>query len=136
MIMKIVEARSWLLPLIVVLSACSTDPPKIEANVFPTGYKKLIIESLKQDKLISARDASITDPTLRQIDTAERYAVCVRYNPRMSDSRGYAGLTERLVYFYQGHITQFLQAKPEQCSSAAYKPFPELEKACVGAGCE
>lgn len=136
MIMKIVEARSWLLPLIVVLSACSTDPPKIEANVFPTGYKKLIIESLKQDKLISARDASITDPTLRQIDTAERYAVCVRYNPRMSDSGGYAGLTERLVYFYQGHITQFLQAKPEQCSWAAYKPFPELEKACVGAGCE
>jgi hypothetical protein len=136
MIMKIVEARSWLLPLIVVLSACSTDPPKIEANVFPADYKKLIIESLKQDKLISARDASITDPTLRQIDTAERYAVCVRYNPRMSDSGGYAGLTERLVYFYQGHITQFLQAKPEQCSWAAYKPFPELEKACVGAGCE
>jgi hypothetical protein len=136
MIMKIVEARSWCLPLIVALSACSTDPPKIEANVFPTDYKKLIIESLKQDKLISARDASITDPTLRQIDTAERYAVCVRYNPRMSDSGGYAGLTERLVYFYQGHITQFLQAKPEQCSWAAYKPFPELEKACVGAGCE
>jgi hypothetical protein len=136
MIMKIVEARSWLLPLIAVLSACSTDPPKIEANVFPADYKKLIIESLKQDKLISAREASITDPTLRQIDTAERYAVCVRYNPRMSDSGGYTGLTERLVYFYQGHITQFLQAKPEQCSWAAYKPFPELEKACVAAGCE
>lgn len=136
MIMKIVEARSWLLPLIVVLSACSTDPPKIEANVFPADYKKLIIESLKQDKLISAREASITDPTLRQIDTAERYAVCVRYNPRMSDSGGYTGVTERLVYFYQGHITQFLQAKPEQCSWAAYKPFPELEKACVAAGCE
>jgi hypothetical protein len=126
MIMKIVEARSWLLPLIAVLSACSTDPPKIEANVFPADYKKLII----------AREASITDPTLRQIDTAERYAVCVRYNPRMSDSGGYTGLTERLVYFYQGHITQFLQAKPEQCSWAAYKPFPELEKACVAAGCE
>ncbi len=136
MIMKIVEARSWLLPLIVALSACSTDPPKIEANVFPADYKKLIIESLKQDKLIGAREASITDPTLRQIDTAERYAVCVRYNPRMSDSPGYTGLTERLVYFYQGHITQFLQAKPEQCSWAAYKPFPELEKACAGAGCE
>ncbi len=136
MIMKIVEARSWLLPLIVALSACSTDPPKIEANVFPADYKKLIIESLKQDKLIGAREASITDPTLRQIDTAERYAVCVRYNPRMSDSPGYTGVTERLVYFYQGHITQFLQAKPEQCSWAAYKPFPELEKACAGAGCE
>ena len=136
MIMKIVGPRSWLLVLIVALSACSTDPPAIEANVYPAEYKKLIIESLKKDKLIGAREASITDPTLRQIDTAERYAVCVRYNPRMSNSPGYTGLTERLVYFYQGHMTQFLQAKPEQCSWATYKPFPELEKACVGAGCE
>jgi hypothetical protein len=125
-----------LLILTPLFSACSSDPAKIEANVFPTEYKKLIIEILKKDKLISAREASITDPTLRQIDTSERYAVCVRYNPRMSDSPGYTGLTERLVYFYQGHVTQFLQAKPEQCSWAAYKPFPELEKACVGAGCE
>jgi hypothetical protein len=136
MIMKIVGSRSWLLLLILVLSACSTDPAKIEANVFPAEYKKLIIESLKKDKLISAREASITDPTLRQIDISERYAVCVRYNPRMSDSPGYIGVTERIVYFYQGQITQFLQAKPEQCAWAAYKPFPELEKACVGGGCE
>lgn len=125
-----------LLILTPLFSACSSDPAKIEANVFPTEYKKLIVEILKKDKLISAREASITDPTLRQIDTSERYAVCVRYNPRMSDSPGYTGLTERLVYFYQGHVTQFLQAKPEQCSWAAYKPFPELEKACAGAGCE
>ena len=135
MIMRMVGPRSWLLLLIVALGACSTDPPTIEANVFPAEYKKLIVESLKKDKLISAREASITDPTLRQIDTSERYAVCVRYNPRMSDSPGYTGLTERLVYFYQGHITQFLQAKPEQCSWAAYKHFPELDMACVGAGC-
>jgi hypothetical protein len=125
-----------LLILTPLLGACSTDPAKIEANVFPAEYKKLIIEILKKDKMISARDASITDPTLRQIDTAERYAVCVRYNPRMSDSPGYTGLTERLIYFYQGHVTQFLEAKQEQCAWAAYKPFPELEQACVGAGCE
>ena len=136
MIMRIVGSRSWLLLVVVALSACSTDPAKIEANVFPAEYKKLIIEILKKDKMISTRDASITDPTLRQMDTSERYAVCVRYNPRMSDSPGYTGLTERLVYFYQGHVTQFLQAKPEQCAWAAYKPFPELEKACVAAGCE
>ncbi len=85
MIMRIVGPRSWSLLLIVALGACSTDPPTIEANVFPAEYKKLIVESLKKDKLISAREASITDPTLRQIDTSERYAVCVRYNPRMSE---------------------------------------------------
>jgi hypothetical protein len=125
-----------LLILTALFSGCASDPAKIEANVFPAEYKKQIIESLKKDRLIGAREASITDPTLRQLDNSERYAVCVRYNPRMSDSPGYIGVTERLVYFYQGHMTQFLQAKPEQCSWAAYKPFPELEKACVAAGCE
>jgi hypothetical protein len=80
-----------LLVLTPIFSACSSDPAKVEANVFPTEYKKLIIESLKKDRLIGAREASITDPTLRQIDNSERYAVCVRYNPRLSDSPGYIG---------------------------------------------
>jgi len=132
---QVAKYCAGLLILTALLGACSSDPAKIEANVFPTEYKKLIIESLKKDRLIAAREASITDPTLRQIDISERYAVCVRYNPRMSDSPGYTGLTERLVYFYQGNITQFLQVKPEQCAWAAYKPFPELEKACFGAEC-
>jgi hypothetical protein len=119
-----------------MLSACYTDPATVEANLFPAEYKKIIIESLKKDRMISARDASVTDPTLRSIDnTTERYVVCVRYNPRMSDSPGYIGLTERIIYFYQGHMTQFLQATPQQCSWAVYKPFPELEKACTGEGC-
>ena len=133
---QVAKYCAGLLILTALLGACSSDPAKIEANVFPTEYKKLIIESLKKDRLIAAREASITDPTLRQIDISERYAVCVRYNPRMSDSPGYTGLTERLVYFYQGNITQFLQVKPEQCAWAAYKPFPELEKACFGAECK
>jgi hypothetical protein len=136
MMRHVVRHCAGLSTLILFFSACSSDPAKVEANVFPVEYKKLIIESLKQDRFISAREASITDPTLRQIDNAERYAVCVKYNPRMSDSPGYLGMTERLAYFYQGHMTQFLQAKPEQCSWAVYKPFPELEKACVIAGCE
>ena len=133
---QVAKYCAGLLILTALLGACSSDPAKIEANFFPTEYKKLIIESLKKDRLIAAREASITDPTLRQIDISERYAVCVRYNPRMSDSPGYTGLTERLVYFYQGNITQFLQVKPEQCAWAAYKPFPELEKACFGVECK
>jgi len=133
---QVAKYCAGLLILTALVGACSSDPAKVEANVFPTEYKKLIIESLKKDRLIAAREASITDPTLRQIDISERYAVCVRYNPRMSDSPGYTGLTERLVYFYQGNITQFLQAKPEQCAWAAYKPFPELEKACFGVECK
>jgi hypothetical protein len=133
---QVAKYCAGLLILTALVGACSSDPAKVEANVFPTEYKKLIIESLKKDRLIAAREASITDPTLRQIDISERYAVCVRYNPRMSDSPGYTGLTERLVYFYQGNITQFLQVKPEQCAWAAYKPFPELEKACFGVECK
>jgi hypothetical protein len=125
-----------MLVLSLALGACSTDPPKIEANVFPADYKNLIIKSIKTDLLMSVRDAAISDPTLRPLDNAERYVVCVHYNPRMSASGGYTGLTERIVYFYQGQITQFLKASPDQCSWATYKPFPELEKACAGAGCK
>jgi hypothetical protein len=116
-----------------VLTACLTDSPKIDDNVFPADYKNL--KSVKTDLLMSVRDAAISDPALRPLDNAERYVVCVRYNPRMSDSGGYAGLTERMVYFYQGHMTQFLKASPDQCSWATYKPFPGLEKMCAGAGC-
>ena len=126
----------WTLVLTHLLSACSSDPPKIEANVFPAEYKQLIIASVQNDLVMSVRDAAISDPTLRSLDTSERYVVCVRYNPRRSDSEGYSGLTERIVYFYQGKITQFLKASPDQCSWATYKPFPELAKACAGAGCK
>ncbi len=127
----------WMSVLSLVLGACSTDPPKIEANVFPADYKNLIIKSVKTDLLMGVRDAAISDPTLRSLDNSERYVVCVRYNPRTSDSGGnYTGLTEHIVYFYQGQITQFLKADPDQCSWAAYKPFPELEKTCAGAGCK
>ena len=127
----------WMLVLSLVVSACSSDPVKIEANIFPAEYKNLIIKSIKDDRLMGIRDAAISDPTLRPLDNAERYVVCVRYNPRTSDSGGnYTGLTEGIVYFYQGQITQFLKASPDQCSWATYKPFPELEKTCAAAGCK
>ncbi len=42
---------------------------------------------------------------------------------------------ERIAYFYGGHLNQLIEASKEQCGNAAYKPFPELEKVCLGKGC-
>ena len=46
-------------------------------------------------------------------------------------SRNYAGSTDRIAYFYGGHLNQLVEATKEQCGNAAYKPFPELEKLCL-----
>jgi hypothetical protein len=40
------------------------------------------------------------------------------------------------VYFLGGQINQFVKTTPEQCKWAAYKPFPELEKICMGEKCQ
>ena len=43
----------------------------------------------------------------------------------------YEGSTDRIAYFYGGHLNQLIEASKEQCGNAAYKPFPELEKLCL-----
>ncbi len=65
----------------------------------------------------------------------QRYIVCVRYDPRNA-ARHYLGSTDRIAYFYGGHLNQLVEATKEQCSNAAYRPFPELEKLCPAKKCE
>lgn len=132
-----VNARSLLIVAAFGLAACAGDPSKVEENVFPADYKKVILNIVTYNQSLdptNIREAGITDPVLRPIDNVQRYVVCVRFNPR-NEKREYSGITERIAYFYQGHITQFVQANSEQCSWAQYKPFPELEKICLGDKC-
>src|SRR5262245_21289424 len=129
--------RSLLILAALGLAGCAGDPAKVEENVFPTDYKKIILNivtNYQSPDPTNIREAGITDPVLRPVDNVTRYMVCVRFNPR-NEKREYAGITERIAYFYQGHITQFVQASRDQCSWAQYKPFPELEKICLGDKC-
>jgi len=105
--------------------------------MFPTDYKKEILDSLTHtlDDPINVRDAFISDPMLTPIGKNQRYTACVRFNAR-NLKKQYVGSRDRIAYFYGGHLNQLVEATPEQCGNAAYKPFPELEKLCQGKNCK
>jgi antibiotic biosynthesis monooxygenase (ABM) superfamily enzyme len=86
------------------------------------------------DDPTAIRQASITEPTLRQAGQEQRYAVCMRFDSR-DQLRHYLGLKERIAYFYAGHLNQLVTATSGQCNGAAYKPWPELEKLCLAKNC-
>lgn len=125
-----------------VLAACSSNdylgkPKEVDPNIFPTGYKKEITDTLTNllDDPTNVRDAYISEPVLSPAGKEQRYTVCIRSNSR-NVSRQYTGAKDRIAYFYGGHLNQLIDATKEQCGSAIYKPFPELEKLCLGKSCE
>jgi len=112
-------------------------PKEVDPNVFPADYKNEILNTLKSvlTDPTNVKDAFISEPALAPGNKDERYTVCVRSNSR-GYQREYTGSKDRIAYFYGGHLNQLLDAKPEQCGKANYKPFPELEKLCMGKSCE
>ena len=121
------------------LVACSSDKKKddVDPNLFPAGYKDeilLTMTTLLADPT-NVRGAYITEPALRPVALEQRYVVCVRSDSRNA-ARHYLGSTDRIAYFYGGHLNQLVEATKEQCGNAAYKPFPELEKLCQAKKCE
>jgi hypothetical protein len=125
--------------LVFVLAGCSSDskPPAVEnPNVFPSDYKSEILLTLTRtlDNPTNVRGAFVTEPFLRRAGTEERYVVCIRSDSRDLAGR-YSGSKDRIAYFYAGHLNQLVEATKEQCGSAAYKPFPELEQLCQAKKC-
>jgi hypothetical protein len=122
----------------VALAACSSDKkvPEENPNAFPADYKAEILTTMTAslEDPTNVRNAYISEPILRAAGREERYVVCVR-----SDSRNaykeYAGTKDRFAIFYGGHLNQLIDATKEQCGSAIYKPFPELEHLCQARKC-
>jgi hypothetical protein len=126
----------------VTLASCGSNdylgkPKQADPNILPADYKNEIILNLKTTLIdpTNVRDAYITEPFLAQGSRDSRYVVCIRSNSR-GYQREYLGSKDRIAYFYAGHLNQLIDAKPEQCAKADYKPFPELQKLCLGASCE
>ncbi len=122
------------------LAACSSfgssKVPEVNPNLFPTDYKQEILNTMTrtlQDPT-NVRDAYLSDPVLAPVGKDQRYTACVRYNARDA-AKHYLGSQDRIAYFYAGHLNQLVEATPEQCGQAAYKPFPELEKLCLAKKC-
>lgn len=136
--MSNVRARLCLVLIIgSVLAACGSGKTSlVEPNIPPTGFKREILDTLQRtlDDPTNVHDAFISDPVLTPVGIDQRYAACVRYNPR-DLNRTYAGNKERIAYFFGGHLNQLVEADKGQCAQAAYKPFPELEKLCFASKC-
>jgi len=120
------------------LAACSSSKKELEENpnIFPADYKYEILNTMTStlDDPTNVRDAYISDPVLRPTGKDERYVVCVRSDSRNANKH-YTGSKDRIAFFYGGRLNQLVEATKEQCGSAAYKPFPELEKLCQAKKC-
>lgn len=119
------------------LCLLSAEQAEENPNVFPSDYKNEILTTLTSslDDPTNIRSAYITDPFIRPAGKEERYVVCVRSDSR-NVARHYTGITDRIGYFYNGHLNQLVDATKEQCGNIAYKPFPELEKLCQAKKCD
>jgi len=121
-----------------VLAACSSNKKEAEENpnVFPADYKAEILTTMTAslDDPTNVRSAYISDPVLRAAGKDERYVVCVRSDSRNA-YREYAGVKDRIAFFYGGHLNQLIEATKEQCGGAVYKPFHELEHLCQAKKC-
>jgi len=137
--MRIAVSACLLSVLAVGLVGCSGSGSKQleeNPNIFPAGYKNEILFTMTNtlEDPTNIRNAFISEPVLRQAGKEERYVVCVRSDSRNANKH-YTGSKDRIGYFYAGHLTQLVEATKEQCGSAAYKPFPELEKLCQAKKC-
>jgi hypothetical protein len=119
------------------LAACSSEGDVTVTNptVPPKDFKSDIIVTLRKifesNGTVSVSNALVSDPAL---DKEQRYTACVRYTAHGA-LPGEIGNAERIAYFYGGRINQLIEVAGDQCARAAYKPFPELNRVCLGKGC-
>jgi len=137
--MRVAVSACLLSVLAVGLIGCSGSGSKQleeNPNIFPADYKNEILFTMTNtlEDPTNIRNAFVSEPVLRQAGKEERYVVCVRSDSRNANKH-YTGSKDRIGYFYAGHLTQLVEATKEQCGSAAYKPFPELEKLCQAKKC-
>ena len=131
---------SLLSVLMLALAACSSDYSKVETvnpNIYPAKYKQEIITTLRNDLSdpTHVRNGLISEPALVTVNKEPRYVVCVRFTERDPSTGIYGKPDTRIAYFYGGTLNQLVSAKEDQCASAAFKPFPQVEKMCLAKQC-
>jgi hypothetical protein len=118
------------LPICMV--ACSTFGPDgsregPNANVYPENYRAELLSFLQTylNNPSNVREAQIAEPVLRQVNSTDRYVVCLKYNAKNNEGR-YMGVRETIAIYVRGRFTQLVDAPGDICKEAAYQPFPEL----------
>jgi hypothetical protein len=98
-----------------------------EVNVFPNNYRADLLAFLQTylNDPTNVREAQIAEPVLRQVNSTDRYVVCLKYNAKNNDGR-YIGVRETIAIYVRGRFNQLVDATGDVCKGAAYQPFPEL----------
>jgi hypothetical protein len=117
------------------LAGCNSDwlheqRRSVQANTtVPANYRADVVAFMRiyLNDPSGVRDAQISEPELRDIDHSSRYSVCLRYNARKTGGQ-YAGSKDSLIVFSDGRLDRIIDNGRERCRSAAYQPFPELER--------
>ena len=128
--MKIGRAGIVLFAAAVSVAGCSGfgQPKKPEAppdpNAYPANYRPQFTAFLRQSLTNRAdfRGAMISPPALKPVGDAQRYIVCLKFNPASQ-------IKPKIAIYFAGMISQFINSTPDQCGDAAYQPFKELEAA-------
>lgn len=103
----------------------STEGP--EANVYPDNYRAELLAFLHTylNDPTNVREAQIAAPMLRQVNSTDRYVVCVKYNAKNNDGR-YMGVRETVAIYVRARFNQLVDATGDICKGATYQAFPEL----------
>jgi hypothetical protein len=103
----------------------STEGP--EANVYPDNYRAELLAFLRTylNDPTNVREAQIAAPMLRQVNSTDRYVVCVKYNAKNNDGR-YMGVRETVAIYVRARFNQLVDATGDVCKGATYQAFPEL----------
>ena len=76
---------------------------------------------------VGVREATMSEPVLREIGGRQFYVACLHFTPRESDG-SYKATRERAVVYVNGRADRVVDRAGELCAGAVYAPFPELEK--------
>ncbi len=124
------------------LAACSSsggDAVTANPNIYPSDYKSEVIATLRpmfnDNETASISGAEISPPALTPVGKDQLYSLCVRYSAHGIDA-GNVGTATRRGYFYGGHLNQLVPATDDDCKGVAYQPFAELNRVCLGKGCQ
>ena len=97
-------------------------------NLVPANYRAEIIAYQRSylNDPTGIRSAAISQPTLKNVGTGDRYVVCVRFNSK-NPNGPYAGVRDHMAISLSGKLDQMGLAR-DLCKDAVYEPFPELER--------
>jgi hypothetical protein len=129
--------RRFALLLLIPLAGCAgVEGPSAEniqaVRMFPANYKAELLAYLRTflNDPTNVRNAYVSEPVLTRVRGVERYVNCTRFDAKAA-SGGYRGSRDHLASYFGGKLEQFVELRSEasdQCKSADYQPFPELER--------